>query len=249
MEALKLRQEISDLIVVSWNVHRCIGSDGHYEPERIARILSTLDADIIALQEVDSSLHAAGEVDQLSAIANQLGMTSVMGPTLAREYGVYGNALLFKTQPKAIEEHDLSYRKFEPRGALAAEIEHGGFSIRIVNTHLGLKYWERAVQIDKLLAELTWRDHDVTFLLGDFNEWFPYTPNTLRLVRSFPRTRRLATFPSVWPRFALDRIFVSGRASISEIIALSGLEIAAASDHLPLVARVSMSQSSSQALS
>ena len=39
--------------VASYNIHRGIGRDGKYEPGRILRVLQEMDADILALQEVD----------------------------------------------------------------------------------------------------------------------------------------------------------------------------------------------------
>ena len=41
------------LRVASYNIHRAIGRDGRYEPGRILRVAQELNADIIALQEVD----------------------------------------------------------------------------------------------------------------------------------------------------------------------------------------------------
>lgn len=220
---------------VSWNVHRCIGSDGHYSPQRVADVLKSLDADIIALQEIDSSLKTVNEQDQLSYIATALGMEPVMGPTLTRDYGAYGNAILSSREILKCEEYDLSYRKFEPRGALAVEIS----DMRLINTHLGLTYWERAFQIDRLLGEIVWREQKRTLLLGDFNEWLPLTGNMRRLERSFLRSPRLPTFPSRWPRFALDRILLSGPVdSLSHHVVRDSLA-RVSSDHLPIVAEFS----------
>ena len=39
--------------VASYNIHRAIGRDGVYEPGRILRVLSEMNADVVALQEVD----------------------------------------------------------------------------------------------------------------------------------------------------------------------------------------------------
>lgn len=224
--------------IVSWNVHRCFGTDGAYRPERVADALREFGADIIALQEVDSSLHAPDGRDQLSYIESSLGMDSVMGPTLARDYGAYGNALLARLPILSFESHDLSFRKFEPRGALSVELDAGGTSLRILNTHLGLKYWERAFQIDRVLGSLIWGEGTkaLTILLGDFNEWFPFSGNALRLARAFHHPPRLATFPSAWPRFALDRIYFSKKiVGVSYFVPRNPLA-RIASDHLPLIA-------------
>ena len=39
--------------VASYNVHKCIGTDGTFDPHRILKVVLELDADIIALQEAD----------------------------------------------------------------------------------------------------------------------------------------------------------------------------------------------------
>ena len=58
--------------LVTWNVHRCVGRDGRCAPERIARLLAELNADIIALQELDIRRSRTGRVDQAEAIAEAL---------------------------------------------------------------------------------------------------------------------------------------------------------------------------------
>jgi endonuclease/exonuclease/phosphatase family metal-dependent hydrolase len=228
--------------VVSWNVHRCFGVDRHYRPERILEVLQSIDADVIALQEIDSSLRTANGENQLSYVARGLGMDAVMGPTLTRDYGAYGNAILTRFDIDLSEEHDLSYRKFEPRGAVAIEARRPAGLIRIVNTHLGLKYWERSFQIDRLLGELAWGHGKVqpsemlVVVLGDFNEWMPYTGNAMRLERAFEaKSPRMATFPSNWPRFALDRVFLSHPVSGFKTEVLRNSVTRVASDHLPLI--------------
>lgn len=221
--------------IASWNIHRCFGTDRRYRPERIAEVLRSFDADVIALQEVDSSLRVEGEIDQLTYLANEVGMNVVMGPTMSRDYGAYGNALLSAHEFLSHEEYDLSYRRFEPRGALVARLRGPGGEMKIVNTHLGLKYWERTFQIDRLLEDLV-RDEGLVVLLGDFNEWFALTPNNRRLEKAFPaKTPRLATFPAHWPRFALDRIFLSKAVREWRVDVPRTSLTRVASDHLPLV--------------
>ncbi|MES2855459.1 MAG: endonuclease/exonuclease/phosphatase family protein [Bdellovibrionota bacterium] len=148
-----------------------------------------------------------------------------------------GYALLYRFDLESAEEHDLSYRKFEPRGALAATLKiDGERSVRVVNTHLGLKYWERVYQIKKILSDLTWRNDGLTILAGDFNEWLGITPNSYRLSSAFPPCKKMLTFPSRWPRFALDRIFISGNVQSYEHFVADFRDARLASDHLPVVA-------------
>jgi endonuclease/exonuclease/phosphatase family metal-dependent hydrolase len=240
------------LSIVSWNVHRCIGTDGHYDPGRIAQVLNEIGADYIALQEVDSSLRAEGEIDQLSFLARETKMQAQYGATRAQDYGLFGNAVLH-TAPLVVKQTlNLSYRKYEPRGALAATFELGEKKLRLVNTHLGLKYWERAFQVGTLLREFgplaarhsTEDDQiqshtDVICFVGDLNEWFPFSPNKYRIERPFAKTKRLPTFPSLWPRLALDRILVAGAESLSLKVYDTALA-RKASDHLPILAEITI---------
>ena len=39
------------LRVATYNVHACVGTDGRYDPERVAAVIAELDADIVAVQE------------------------------------------------------------------------------------------------------------------------------------------------------------------------------------------------------
>jgi endonuclease/exonuclease/phosphatase family metal-dependent hydrolase len=42
---------VAPLRVATYNVHECVGRDGRHDPERVARVIDELDADIVALQE------------------------------------------------------------------------------------------------------------------------------------------------------------------------------------------------------
>ena len=56
------------LVVATYNVHGCVGCDGQYSRARILTVLRELQADLIALQEVDGR-------DTLHWLADQLRMT------------------------------------------------------------------------------------------------------------------------------------------------------------------------------
>ncbi len=221
---------------LSYNIHSCFGADGKYSPERIRDVLLDADADIIALQEVDSSLEVSDGVDQLRYLSESTRMHAVIGPTLKRGYGAYGNAVLSKWPLKDVSERDLTYRRFEPRGVLETTIFVNGQEVKIVNTHLGLKWWERKFQVAQLIDAIPTERHLI--LMGDFNEWFAWSSNLRKLKRAFTTGRDVKTFPSRWPRFCLDRVFVS-HFSRMEITAISNSLTRVASDHLPVFAEVS----------
>ena len=41
------------LTFASYNIHKAVGIDGRFDPDRIIAVLRELDADVIALQEAD----------------------------------------------------------------------------------------------------------------------------------------------------------------------------------------------------
>ncbi|MFM2281827.1 MAG: hypothetical protein RLZZ444_4058, partial [Pseudomonadota bacterium] len=47
------RDPSRSLVVASYNVHKCVGNDGRFDPERILRVIREIDPDVIALQEAD----------------------------------------------------------------------------------------------------------------------------------------------------------------------------------------------------
>ncbi|MGZ8422675.1 MAG: endonuclease/exonuclease/phosphatase family protein, partial [Nitrospira sp.] len=61
--------------MATYNVHGCVGSDGRYSRERILNVLKELQADLIALQEIDCE-------DTLLWLADQMQLTGIAGPVL-----------------------------------------------------------------------------------------------------------------------------------------------------------------------
>ena len=60
--------------ILTYNVHRCIGMDGHLSPQRIANVIAPCRPDIVCLQELDVGRVRTRGVDQAHAIARELGM-------------------------------------------------------------------------------------------------------------------------------------------------------------------------------
>ena len=42
-----------ELVVASYNIHKCVGTDGRFDPARVAEVIAQLDADVVAVQEAD----------------------------------------------------------------------------------------------------------------------------------------------------------------------------------------------------
>ena len=53
--------------VATYNVHGCIGTDGRHDPDRVADVITELDADVVALQEFTYPASVAIETRTASA--------------------------------------------------------------------------------------------------------------------------------------------------------------------------------------
>lgn len=227
----------SRLTLATYNIHGCVGTDGRYDPDRVVAVINELDADVIALQEVESRAHRG--CDLLAWIGEATGFDAVAGPTLMREAGPYGNALLTRARIEAIRRLDLSVANREPRGAIAAHVTWGRCRILVVATHLGLKPAERRLQILQLLQLFQGHDRGPAVLMGDLNEWFLWGLPLRWLRALFGRTPEPRTFPSRWPLFALDRIWVTPTTCLRHVGVHRSPRAREASDHLPVKALIS----------
>jgi len=221
------------LRIASYNIHCGIGWDGRFNEQRILDVLNEIEADVIALQEVESR---ASGIDMLGWLAKQTGFHPVAGTTLLRADGHYGNGLLTRCPVTSTRVIDLSFRSREPRGAISADLMCDGEQIRIVATHLGLRPAERREQVEQLLKLFRESPDDRAALMGDLNEWFLWGRPLRRLHRYFKKTPSPPTFPSHLPLLALDRLWTHPRTILRKLSVHTSRRARMASDHLPLVA-------------
>ncbi len=226
------------LKVASYNVHRCIGVDRRYDPDRTAAVLRTLKADLIGLQEVDSRVPAGAGMDQLDYLATMLKAKAIAGPCIKEENGHYGNALLTKLPVVEFRLIDLSVPGREPRGALDVDVNVSGRTLRVIVTHLGCRAFERRSQIKRLLAYLGKGRKRPTIIMGDFNEWSPLSRGIRMINSHLGLTSARPSFPSRLPVFSLDRIWVLEGTRTPDFQVNKTPLTRAASDHLPITATI-----------
>lgn len=232
----KQGESTQSLTLATYNIHACVGTDGVFDPARTAAVIKQLDADVIALQEVEH--HPIEQQDVLQYLAQHTGHQAIAGPTLLREDRDYGNALLTRLPVIQSQQLDLSVERFEPRAAIQATLSFQQKTLQVMATHLGLKPVERRLQIKKLLAMLSDQHVDIQVLMGDLNEWFLWGRPLRWLHQHFYRQPHLATFPAQFPLFALDRIWVNPRDRQFSLAVHQSPLAKQASDHLPLVAKL-----------
>lgn len=223
------------LRIATWNVHEGVGTDGRYDPQRVARVLLELDAGVVALQEVP--LGGPGRHDLPADIDLPPGWEIAVGATLDTPARRFGNAVLSRYPIEEVRSIDLSFGRREPRGALDADIECRGRRLRVVATHLGLAAAERRAQVKRLLAAFD-TDRMPVVLLGDLNEWFVRGRALLWLRAHFGAVPPVRSFPSCLPLLALDRIWMHPVERLVDVRAHRSPAARVASDHLPVVARI-----------
>jgi endonuclease/exonuclease/phosphatase family metal-dependent hydrolase len=219
------------LTLASYNIHVAIGTDGRFDPARIAAVLGEMDADVVALQEVQ---FGPAPFDMLNFLREATGYVGIAGPTLKGRHGEYGNAVLTRRPVVDVRQVNLSVARREPRGALDVTVLGRGGPLRVVATHLGLRPAERREQTRRLLAECAAPFEGITVLLGDLNEWFLWGRPLRWLHRHFESTPAPASFPARRPMFALDRIWVRPRRLLRELAVHASPLARVASDHLPV---------------
>lgn len=228
----KVPVENTLLTLCSYNIHVAVGRDGRFDPDRVLSVIRELNADLIALQEVHG-------LDLLDFLASHAGYETIAGPTLSRKGQDYGNALLTRLPIRQVDRLDLSVPDWEPRGALDAILDMNGQPFRVLATHLGLRPAERRCQTRGLLQQLKqWDRGEMTALMGDFNEWLPWSQSLRRLNAWFEPAPAPATYPAGFPWLRLDRIWLRPRQRLRTIHVHRSRLARMASDHLPIVATV-----------
>lgn len=230
--------------VATYNIHKCRGLDRRVRPKRIAAVLREIDADVIALQEVVGMDEVEREHNQVRAIAEELSLDSRIGGNRRIHGAAYGNAVLSRLPITASHNHDLSWRRYEPRGCLEVAVAvDAQTTLQTFNVHLGTGFFERRYQGHRLLEVIAGDVNPASprVILGDFNEWTRGLTTrllSLHLNSAEPEQRlgRARTYPGVFPILHLDHVYYNSPLKLERIFVHRSRLALAASDHLPIVA-------------
>jgi endonuclease/exonuclease/phosphatase family metal-dependent hydrolase len=241
-----------DLRVISYNIHGCINSQRKVNVENVSKIIGSINADFIALQEVDAEKPISKNRNQARTISEGLGFDYLYFPIERADRHTFGLAIISRYP---IENNDFVWLpnlyprlKMRKRGVLRARLRTPIGSVHLINTHLSIYKLERYLQ---LIAVTGWRGlsdlnlHKPIILCGDLNT----NPSSLiyrRLSRFFTDVQKASspirkprpTFPANAPVFRIDHIFVTDHFKTVNAEVVKNELTVRASDHLPLVANL-----------
>ena len=237
---LRLGDDQPCTTIASYNVHKCVGTDGRFDPGRVAAVVQELNADVIALQEADIRVGSARGLLDLAALERATDLSPVHTLERSQTHGWRGNLILARN--RVVESvRRIRLPGLEPRGALIVDLELKGVPLRFIAAHLGLLRRSRSQQA-AALVEATHSVVRPTVLLGDLNEWRVKTRSSLlELLPHFgPINAVLPSFPSRFPLLALDRILARPQELITSIEIHQSPLARVASDHLPIKAHLNL---------
>ncbi|MFD1198457.1 endonuclease/exonuclease/phosphatase family protein [Brucella gallinifaecis] len=231
-----------DITIASYNVHKCIGVDKVFDPQRTADVISEIDADVIALQEADKRFGERSGLLDLGLLEKRHGLVPVpITSTMPKGHGWHGNILLFR-EGVVRNVRQLALPGVEPRGALVADLQFSSGPLRVIAAHLGLLKRSREQQAESILSALQEADTLPTLLIGDLNEWRIGKRSSLASLKPVFDHAETAvpSFPSRFPVFALDRVLGTPNNLVTAVEVHNTPLARVASDHLPIKAHLDL---------
>jgi endonuclease/exonuclease/phosphatase family metal-dependent hydrolase len=222
---------------------------------KIARLVTRLEADIVALQEIDQDSRWAGSFDHLEFLREHTGLAHAVHGVNNRRTGRfhlnYGNAFLSRFPVHhhenitfggggTVGEKGFLFAEFEtPDGRLPVINAHLHHSSRTIRLRQAAKLMEFIDQQRRHRAS-RWRTGPL--VCGDLNNPSRRPDATAVLLgyleqfenyELLPKGRAPNTFPAVWPSRALDYIYLPGACSETQAVIVRSY----LSDHRPVLAQ------------
>jgi endonuclease/exonuclease/phosphatase family metal-dependent hydrolase len=206
--------------IVTFNIrHGAPKDDYRGLPDVLAKACAGLDADILALQEVDVDLPRSQHADLAKVVADATGMSHYFAKARMHNYrGKYGNALLVRGTIGDVEvvrltgdhRHSVTIGSLvlhpfrEPRNAILATVTVDGRQLSVAAGHFATEPGVRQRQLTTAANHLTRRDRP-RVLLGDFNIGWSQAAKWLE-----PYGLRLAESGGVGVQEGIDHVALDG---------------------------------------
>jgi endonuclease/exonuclease/phosphatase family metal-dependent hydrolase len=232
--------------VMTYNIHHANPSlrPGVIDVNEIARVIRSVDPDLVALQEVDVNTERSGPLNQAGEIASKLDMHFYFAKAIDYQGGEYGVAILSRFPLTETRIHRLPSQEGtggEPRIMATAKVRlPNGVDIRFGSTHLDAQRepLNRQLQIREV-ANVSEKENLPFILAGDFNAT-PDSDVMKYLDKSFQSTcdKCPLTSSAQNPVRTIDHIVIrdpSGKIAVRNHRVPDEKK---ASDHLPVVAEL-----------
>jgi len=217
----------------------------------IARLIQRLDADIVALQEIDENSRWSGSFDHLAFLREHTGLAhtafGINNRRTGRYHLNYGNAVLSKMPIVHTETVPFGAGKVGEKGFVFVELDMGREKrLPLFNIHM--HHRSRPQRLRQTIRLMHYLDEQILnrsvhwssppILCGDFNNPSHWPDATSTLLGYFeqsnnytllPKTGR--TFPSPMPARALDYVFLPQECQNPTAEIVSSL----LSDHRPVL--------------
>ncbi|MFC5736395.1 endonuclease/exonuclease/phosphatase family protein [Sinirhodobacter huangdaonensis] len=226
------------LRIASYNTHKCVGTDGLRDPERVLSVINALSADIVALQEVDLRLGERPAALPAKLIEAETDFRPADLPRTGPEsLGWHGQTVLVRRGTRILATEGIALPGLEPRGALRLMLARSGADpFVLIAAHLGLRRTDRRAQWARIARELGREAPGPALAIGDFNEWS--TKRGFEALTGLDIHAPGATYPSRAPLGRLDRLVTTPGLRVLRMGVFDSPLARRASDHLPIWADV-----------
>lgn len=221
-------------IFMSYNVKNCIGMDGAVDYARVAGVITQVNPDVVAIQELDSVTGRSKNLYVLGELAKHTGMHPTYAPAINYDGGKYGIGILSKEEPVKVYRHPLPGRE-ESRMLLVVEFQDYVYCCM----HLSLTDEDRMASLP-IIKEATSGFSKPLFIAGDWNAT-PDSPFIQAMQEDFTILTDLDKFtcPSDTPRVTIDYIALRQTPAVNLYHQESHVISAPVeSDHLPVMVGV-----------
>ena len=228
----------NELVIATYNVRNCKGMDDKTDYQRVSEIITTINPQLIAIQELDSVTQRSGGIFVLQELAMRTKMYPVYGASIKYQGGKYGIGVLSKEKPVGHRSVALPGRE-ENRSILIVEFKRYIFCC----THFSLTKDDRAKSVE-IINSLFKNSEKPVFLAGDLNatsdseEIASLSDNWIILTNP-----EIPTIPSDNPRKCIDYIMLLKNSYSKYKIRDSVVgDEPVASDHLPVWVRLTLNR-------
>ncbi len=230
------------LRVASYNIRKSVGRDFKRDPMRVLKVMENLNADIIALQEVDRRFGSKESSISRQMFVDHSRFGLVEFSVRPQSVGWHGNAILLGKDIDILDRNKLTLPGLEPRGAIVVDLAKDSTALRVIGLHLGLFKRDRKKQLAEITGFLESLTPLPTVIMGDFNEWSRRERNLGALQQGFSVHSPGHSFPSSKPMAKLDKIAISPELLMTDKGVHHCKDSKMASDHLPVWADIATGQ-------